>query len=103
MLKKRGAIIGETGIRVKSGQTGTREGVLGYFLDRHFWGNGFATEAAELMIAFGFSNVRLEKIRASCDSRNIASQHVMQKCRMIKESEQSKPGRTRYSIAPEMW
>ena len=52
---------------------------LGYWLGRAHWGNGFATEAAQTMLAHGFDvlNLRLVHCRVACD--NPASGRVQRK------------------------
>ena len=43
------------------------------------WGNGYATEAARAVLAFGFEVIGLEAIYATVDQANLASLHVMDK------------------------
>ena len=47
-----GQLIGNCGIRMKT--PGVREADLGYELDPRYWENGYATEAARALLAFGF-------------------------------------------------
>ena len=54
-------------------------GEIGYSLHPRFWGRGMATEAARLLIDFGFKELHLHRIYATCDPRNIASYKVMEK------------------------
>ena len=54
-------------------------GEIGYSLHPEFWGIGLATEAARLLIDFGFNELHLHRIYATCDPRNIASYKVMEK------------------------
>ncbi len=85
VLKGEGIIIGDAGIEVKQRGPGGGEGEIGYFLIRRYWGRGYATEAARLVIAFGFSQLGLHRITATCLAANTASERVMQKCGMVKE------------------
>lgn len=48
-------------------------------------GLGYATEAAKQLIAFGFNELNLHRIFATCDARNIASAKILEKAGMIKE------------------
>lgn len=54
-------------------------GEIGYSLHPECWGRGLATEAARLLIYFGFNELHLHRIYATCDPRNIASYKVMEK------------------------
>jgi RimJ/RimL family protein N-acetyltransferase len=46
---------------------------------------GFATEVAKLLIEFGFRELNLHRIYATCDPRNIGSSKVLEKIGMSKE------------------
>jgi RimJ/RimL family protein N-acetyltransferase len=52
---------------------------LTYALEPSVWGAGFATEAAAAALAFGFEQVRLERIAAITKARNVASMRVLDK------------------------
>jgi [ribosomal protein S5]-alanine N-acetyltransferase len=56
-----------------------REGVLGYWLDRAVWGQGYALEAASAAVAFAFQTLGLSKIRATHAADNEASGAVLRK------------------------
>ncbi|NQV42713.1 MAG: GNAT family N-acetyltransferase [Candidatus Marinimicrobia bacterium] len=58
---------------------------LGYWVGKPFWGQGFATEASEAILAYGFEKIKLNKIHASHMMRNPASGRVMQKIGMEQE------------------
>ncbi|MGG0655290.1 GNAT family N-acetyltransferase [Rummeliibacillus pycnus] len=62
-----------------------REGEIGYIVNPAYWGKGIATEAAKLLIEFGFDQLNLHRIFATCDPRNIESSRVLEKIGMIKE------------------
>ncbi|WP_315728528.1 MULTISPECIES: GNAT family N-acetyltransferase [unclassified Bradyrhizobium] len=55
------------------------EANLGYWLDRAHWGQGYAFEAAQALILFGFNDVRLLKLRAGHAYDNPASGRVLAK------------------------
>lgn len=55
------------------------EGELGWTFNRKFHSKGFCTEAALRMKEFCFENLKLNKIIARCDERNIPSRRVMEK------------------------
>lgn len=58
---------------------------LGYWIRTESWGNGYATEAAQALIAFGFSHLHLHRIQAHHFERNPQSGRVMQKIGMTFE------------------
>jgi RimJ/RimL family protein N-acetyltransferase len=62
------------------------EGLLvevGYRLARPYWGRGYATEAAEALLKYGFLAVNLPTIVAIADARNVTSNRVIQKIGLI--------------------
>ena len=59
-----------------------RRGEMGYVLARAHWGQGYATEAGATILRFGFDDVGLHKISATCDPANAASAHVLEKIGM---------------------
>jgi [ribosomal protein S5]-alanine N-acetyltransferase len=60
----------------------TRSAMLGYAIGRGYWGRGLATEAAEVVVAWAFDVVRLERVWASTSPDNVRSQKVLQKLGM---------------------
>jgi len=58
---------------------------LGYWIDRTLWGRGYASEAAEAMLRYGFEELGLNRLHASCLKRNPASGRVLSKIGMIQE------------------
>jgi ribosomal-protein-alanine N-acetyltransferase len=62
-----------------------REGWIGYVLNRDSWGQGYATEAARALLAFGFDHFELHRIYATCDPHNHGSAHVLEKLGMRRE------------------
>lgn len=55
---------------------------VGFLLDRVFWGKGYATEAAQASIKFGFGWIKLDHIIALVHPDNLASLRVIEKCGM---------------------
>lgn len=55
---------------------------LGYWIRTESWGLGYATEAAQAIMAFGFSHLHLHRIQAHHFERNPSSGRVMQKLGM---------------------
>ncbi|RHW40126.1 N-acetyltransferase [Lysinibacillus yapensis] len=62
-----------------------RKGEIGYIVHPDYWGLGYATEMAKLLIDFGFSQLNLHRISATCDPRNIGSVRVLEKAGMARE------------------
>ncbi|MGY4795994.1 GNAT family N-acetyltransferase [Lysinibacillus fusiformis] len=60
-------------------------GEIGYIVNPDYWGKGVATQSAKLMITFGFETLKLHRICATCDPRNIGSAKVLEKVGMLKE------------------
>ena len=59
---------------------------FGYLLDRHYWGNGYATEAARAIVAWAFSMPAIRRVWATCDTENVASVRVLEKAGLAYES-----------------
>lgn len=60
----------------------TGETEVGYAIAKEFWGNGYAPEAAEAFLKYGFEKLNLDKIVAVAHPENESSQRVMQKLGM---------------------
>jgi len=58
---------------------------LGYWIGKPYWGQGYATEAAAAIIAFGFNTLELHRINATHFSNNPTSGRVMEKLGMTYE------------------
>lgn len=80
LVKENHEIIGSCGF---ARPHGTEEIELGYLLARRFWGRGFATEAAQACLRYGFEKLGFREIIAMTDLENLASQNVLQKIGFI--------------------
>ena len=58
---------------------------VGYLLDRHHWGRGYATEAARAIVDWAFSVPSIQRVWATCDTENVASARVLEKLGMTLE------------------
>lgn len=74
-----GNIVGWCGLW-RINETGEIE--VGYALKKKAWGSGYATEAAEALLGYGFKQLRLERIVAVAYPDNSASLKVMKKLGM---------------------
>jgi [ribosomal protein S5]-alanine N-acetyltransferase len=55
---------------------------IGFVLNKHYWGKGFASEVLKELIRFGFEVIQLNRIEGVCDPDNVGSEKVMQKVGM---------------------
>nr|WP_254924638.1 GNAT family protein [Paenibacillus odorifer] len=62
-----------------------RSGEIGYIVHPDAWGQGVATAAARRMLKFGFEELQLHRIYATCDPRNSGSSKVLTKIGMTYE------------------
>jgi ribosomal-protein-alanine N-acetyltransferase len=70
---------------VRIGLGGHRSGELGYAVRRADWGKGYATEAATLMLDFGFKTLNLHRIQAACGPDSHASQRLLARLGFLPE------------------
>jgi ribosomal-protein-alanine N-acetyltransferase len=77
-----GELAGAVGLRVVRHY---RRAELGFWIGRPFWNKGYCTEAGRVALDYGFTTLRLNRIHASCFSRNPASARVLQKLGMVYE------------------
>lgn len=80
-----GALIGAVSVYLNDRRD---SGYLGWILNRKYWRNGYATEAAAALRDFALHTLRLRKLIATCDARNAASSRVMEKIGLTLESDQ---------------
>lgn len=80
VLKDSGKLIGGCGLTL----SGTCAEV-GWILHRDYWNQGYCTEFAGELLRFGFENLDLRRIIATCDAENIGSYRVMEKLGMRRE------------------
>ena len=59
---------------------------VGWRLDRAFWGHGYATEAADASVAFGFGVLELEEIVSFTVPENRRSRRVMERLGMTNDA-----------------
>jgi RimJ/RimL family protein N-acetyltransferase len=76
-------VIGSCGIRMAMAHAQKAE--LGYELHPDYWGQGYATEAARSLLAFGFETLHLQHVWAQCIAENTASIRVLERLGMRQE------------------
>ncbi|WP_419873407.1 GNAT family N-acetyltransferase [Candidatus Pristimantibacillus sp. PTI5] len=82
LQKENGMLIGCVSLRVSKKEN---QAELAYWVGRPFWGQGYATEAAQHIVEFGFEKLNLNRIFAAAMTKNPASYKVMRKIGMKKE------------------
>jgi ribosomal-protein-alanine N-acetyltransferase len=62
-----------------------RRAEISYILNPRYHGNGYISEAIDMVLRFCFDNLLVGRIQAKCDANNIASEKVMNKAGMLRE------------------
>ena len=62
-------------------------GDIGWILNKKYWHNGYATEAAIAIKDFALNILQIKRLTANCDYRNTASSRVMEKIGLKLESD----------------
>lgn len=83
--KKNGELYGAIAL---SNQRLHRNGEIAYWIGEPFWGNGYATEAAQAMLDFAFEEKNYHRVYARYFKSNPASGKIMKKCGMVYEGTQ---------------
>lgn len=83
-----GQMIGSISLRLP--KPDAKMGEIGYCYHRSTWGKGVASEAALAVMKFGFEDLGLHKITATCDPTNYGSAKVLLKAGMKLEGFLSK-------------
>ena len=86
VLKANSKLIGNCGIRVNDPDQ--REANIGFELSHHHWNQGYATEAARAILAFGFDELKMHRIWSWCVADNVGSVRVLEKIGMRMEGQQ---------------
>ena len=82
-LKETGEVIGFIGLGME--YPGDESMQLSFWIGRDYWNNGYVTEAAMAMLAFGFNNLTLHRIYARHFTTNQAAGRVLEKIFMLYE------------------
>ncbi len=61
---------------------------ISWRLAHPYWGKGYATEAAQAALAFGFGELKLDEIVSFTVAENDRSQRVMQRLRMLRSEKE---------------
>ena len=79
VLKETGVMIGSVGLIDDPLRENDSVRMLGYALGEAFWGQGYMTEAAGAVIGYGFEEMQLDLISATCYPFNLRSKRVLEK------------------------
>lgn len=82
--KETGKFIGRCGL-LPWEIDGELEVEIAYLLDRSFWHQGLATEAAQGILKYGFEKLNLSRLICLIDPENMASQRVAERIGMVLE------------------
>jgi len=84
-----GTVIGDIALQDLNWKN--RSCTLGYGLSKlEYRGKGYATDAAKVMLKYGFHHLGLERISATTQENNIGSQRVLEKCGFTLEGRERK-------------
>lgn len=81
LQKESGLLIGQAGL-MKTTMNGNEVVEIGYIFDNTYWHNGYATEAAESLIAYAFDGLELPAVYCSIRPENKASVRVAKRLGM---------------------
>ena len=88
MLKKNKQFIGEAGLNLSI--TKYKSGEVFYALHPTYWKKGYATEALETILTYGFVDLALHRISAGVATENEASIRLLERVGMIREGKHRK-------------
>lgn len=83
------ALLGEKAIGsvgVKRLSETHKDAEVGWVFDARYWGQGYATEAARALMDWCFRTLKLHRITAVCDARNVPSYRLMERLGMRREA-----------------
>ncbi len=85
ILKETNELIGWAGLKYNTEIVNKKVNFydIGYRLNEKFWGKGFASEASEAWLNYGFNVMKIKVMEAAAHSANIASNRILQKIGMI--------------------
>jgi RimJ/RimL family protein N-acetyltransferase len=77
--KQTGAYVGHAELKPRKDRD---EVEIVYILKKEYWGRGYATEIARLLVDHGFDRYALPRVYATVDYENLPSHHVLEKAGM---------------------
>jgi ribosomal-protein-alanine N-acetyltransferase len=82
-LQSEGALVGSIHLAVRDKKNRTAD--IGFTINRHYWGRGYASEATAAFVDALFRRLDMHRVCASCDTRNRGSHRVLEKLGMRRE------------------
>jgi RimJ/RimL family protein N-acetyltransferase len=82
-LRQEARMIGEVGIFLP--KEPRSKGDVGWTFHPDYHGQGYATEAARVLLTYAFDELKLHRVTAGCDTRNTASVRLMERLGMRRE------------------
>jgi [ribosomal protein S5]-alanine N-acetyltransferase len=79
-LKPEDHVVGAVSCRIQG-----HAASMGYVLNRRYWDQGYATEAAATVMSWIFTLLPICRVWATCDAENLASACVLEKLEMTRE------------------
>ena len=76
-------VIGEVGVFIEPEPQS--KGDIGWLLHPDYQGQGYATEAAQVLLQYAFLQRNLHRLTSGCDSRNMASVRLMERLGLRRE------------------
>lgn len=80
-LQDTGKVIGNLYFQEQEFQTWE----LGYVFNREFQGRGYAAEACNKLLEYGFNTLQVRRVTAHCDPRNAPSWRLLERLKMRRE------------------
>ena len=84
MLSESGEMIGDCSLRWASAEH--RQAEIGFAFHPDHHGHGYATEAAQALLALAFDELRAHRVFGRLEARNTASARVLERLGMRKEA-----------------
>lgn len=83
-LRESGTVIGTVNLTLRSEEH--RQGEIGYVFHPDHQGRGYATEAMQALLDYGFKTGGFHRIYGRCDARNFPSARLMERLGMRREA-----------------
>lgn len=98
-----GGFVGQCGLQCLEGKPDADDIEIAFVISKVYWGKGYATEAAQAVLSFGFKEASLERIVAVTMQENTPSQRVLDKLGFKCQGNRALYERTvmYYSLQPE--
>lgn len=80
-----GILIGDVALRTSPDDAGAGE--LGFTFAAEHWGRGYATEAVAEVVRYAFETLRMHRLLARTDSRNLSAQRLLDRLRFLRQEQ----------------